>query len=119
MLICKGITFNKEQCRLKYKMVDSIEMNTNIIRTLRSVQFSCSEDAFLNMHERGREVMLILMMLMPIPGFIIIMVIIMSVMITWKTRRTEATLIEMGERIDNVIEVKQTSSVYENLTFVG
>ena len=44
MMLCKGITFNREQCRLKYKMVDGVKMNTNILRTIHSVKLAYAQD---------------------------------------------------------------------------
>jgi hypothetical protein len=71
MMVCKGITFNREQCRLKYKMVDSVNMNTDITRTVHSVRLSCSQDMVVNeMHESRSEVVM-MMMIIPIPAIFV------------------------------------------------
>ena len=118
MMVCKGITFNREQCRLKYKMVDSVKMSTNIIRTVHSVRLSCAQDLFVNeMHESSSEVMLLLMMILPIPGIVIIIMITVLVMISWRIRRRETTTTVIQEIVEDSSVVKSTFSVYENPTF--
>ena len=117
MLVCKGITFRDQQCRLKHSMVDSVALKTG---SLQSVQLACDKDEFTHAILGGKkEVVVMLMMVMPIPSFVIIIVILMSIMITWKTRRRETIWVEMHGRGEYITELTQSSSIYENLTFVA
>ena len=117
MVVCKGITFRNQECRLKHSMVESVNINTG---SLQSVQLACAKDEFSHiMLGRRKEVVVMLMMVMPIPSCVIILVILMSVMITWKTRRRETIWVEMHGRGEYRTELKQRASIYENLTFVA
>ena len=119
MMVCKGITFNRERCRLKYKMVDGVQMSTNIIRTLHSVRLACPQDMFVNeMLESSIEVMMMMMMMMmPIPGIVIIIMITVLVMISWRIRKRKTTPQVIQEIVEDITVVKQTASVYDNPTF--
>ena len=117
-MVCKGITFNREQCRLKNKMMDGVKMSTNIIRTLHSVRLACPQDMFVNeMLESSSEVMMMMMMIMPIPGIVIIIMITVLVMISWRIRKRKTTPQVIQEIVEDITVVKQTASVYDNPTF--
>ena len=99
-------------------MMDSIKMNTNIIRTLHSVRLSCAQDMFVNeMHESRIEVMMMIMIIMPIPGIFIVILITVLVMISWRIRRRNTTPQVIQEIVEDITVVKTTASIYENPTF--
>ena len=114
-----GITFNREQCRLKHELRDSVKIYTNVggIKDIvQSVRFSCAKDTFENVNENHEE-MIIMMIIVTAPGIAII--IVTTVIIAWRRRRREMTPTEMREMQEEMMQAKRSSSVYENLTFVS
>ena len=111
MLVCKGITFNREQCRLKHKMMDKV-MIDRIFDKLRdkvkSVRFSCASEKYAseNIDESVKE-MVIMLMIVTMPGVSIIIV-------SKKRKRT----VMRSAFVEVVMEMKHNSSAYENPTFL-
>ena len=116
MLVCKGITFNREQCRLKHKMMDKV-MIDRIFDKLRdkvkSVRFSCASEKYAseNIDESVKE-MVIMLMLVTMPG---VSIIIVSTMVMRKKRKRT---VMRSAFVEVVMEMKHNSSTYENPTFL-